>query len=107
MDSCTHEGEKEFNSINYSDDIGGAETTLARASQSSNALAALLVDLGLEESKSKEYKPSTRMPYLGVLFDTEKMTMSVPPEKIAEVCEEIDVWKKKTTATKRSLQKLL
>ena len=47
------------------------------------------------------------MPYLGVLFDTEKMTMSVSPEKIAEVREEINVWKKKKTATKRSLQKLL
>ena len=47
------------------------------------------------------------MPYLGVQFDTVKMTMSVPPEKMAEVREEINVWKKKTTATKKSLQQLL
>ena len=102
-----HEGGKMFNSINYSDDIGGAETTLARATESSNALASLLVDLGLEESKSKEHKPSTKMPYLGVLFDTQKMTMSVPPEKMAEVREELTAWKRKTTASKKSLQKLL
>ena len=100
-------GEKKFHSINYSDDIGGAETTLECATESSNALATLLVDLGLEESKSKEHRPSTKMPYLGVMFDTKKMTMSVPPEKIAEVREEISVWKKKTTASKKSLQKLL
>ena len=102
-----YEGEMKFNSINYSDDIGGAESTLARAKASSKALAVLLVDLGLEESKSKEHKPSTSMPYLGVQFDTVKMTMSVPPEKLAEVREEINVWKKKTTATKKSLQQLL
>ena len=29
-------GEKKFHSINYSDDIGGAETTLERATESSN-----------------------------------------------------------------------
>ena len=102
-----YSGEEMFNSINYSDDIGGAEPTLVRATASSNALAALLVDLGLEESKAKEHKPSTSMPYLGVQFDSVKMTMSVPPEKMSEVREEINVWKKKTTGTKKSLQKLL
>ena len=59
------DGEEMFNSINYSDDIGGVEDTLERATKSSNSLADLLVDLGLEESKAKEHKPSTRMPYLG------------------------------------------
>ena len=102
-----YEFEELFNSINYSDDIGGAESTMERATQSSGALAALLLDLGLEESKSKEHKPSTMMPYLGVMFDTEKMTMSVPPDKVAEVREELNIWKKKTTASKKSLQKLL
>ena len=102
-----YEGEELFNSINYSDDIGGAESTLERATQSSGALAALLIDLGLEESKSKEHKPSTLMPYLGVMFDTEKMTMSVPPDKVAEVREELNIWKKKTTGSKKTLQKLL
>ena len=47
------------------------------------------------------------MPYLGVLFDTEKMTMSVPPDKVEEVREELSIWKRKTTASKKSLQKLL
>ena len=101
------EEEEMYNSINYSDDIGGAEASLERATKSSDALADLLVDLGLEESKAKEHKPSTCMPYLGVMFDSEKMTMSVPPEKLEEVREELNTWKKKTTATKKSLQRLL
>ena len=74
-----------FNSLNYSDDIGGCESTLNRATQSFDALGSLLCDLGLEESTSKAHPPSTSMPYLGIQFDTVLMRMSIPPEKLAEV----------------------
>ena len=65
------------------------------------------MDLGLVESKSKAHSPSTRMPYLGIMFDTVKMQMSIPPEKLAEVREEVTTWLRKKTACKRSLQQLL
>ena len=71
-----------YNSLNYSDDIGGGEQTLERATVSFNALGDLLIDLGLDESKSKAHPPSTSMPYLGILFDTKQMRMSIPPEKM-------------------------
>ena len=96
-----------FNSLNYSDDIGGCESTLERATQSYEALSTLFTDLGLLESKSKAHPPSTSMPYLGIQFNTMTMQMSIPPEKIAEVREEISVWERKTKANKKSLQKLL
>ena len=99
--------EKMFKSLNYSDDIGGCEDSLEMATDSFNALGDLLEDLGLVESKSKAHPPSTSMPYLGILFDTVGMRMSIPPEKVAEVREEISAWVKKTTASKRSLQQLL
>ena len=96
-----------FSSINYSDDVGGAENTLERAEASFNALTELFVELGLEESHEKAYPPSTKMPYLGVEFDTVAMTMSIPPEKLQEVRSEVSLWLRKTTATKKNLQKLL
>jgi hypothetical protein len=96
-----------FNSLNYSDDIGGCEVTLGRAEQSFEALRTLFIDLGLIESKSKAHPPSTSMPYLGILFDTESMRMSIPPEKITEVRAELSMWEKRTTASKKSLQQLL
>ena len=99
--------EELFNSLNYSDDIGGCEKTLERATKSYDALGSLLVDLGLVESTSKAHPPATSMPYLGILFDTEKMKMSIPPEKISEVREEVSLWMRKSAASKRSLQKLL
>ena len=96
-----------FTSVNYSDDIGGVEKTLTRATQSYTALGDLLQELGLDESTSKAHPPSTSMPYLGVLFDTEKMTLSVPGDKLEEVRHELNVWLKRKRVNKRTLQKLL
>jgi hypothetical protein len=96
-----------YNSLNYSDDIGGCETTLERATQAFVALGNLLTDLGLKESSSKAHPPSTLMPYLGIMFDTVNMKMSIPPEKVAEVREEVSLWMKKSSASKKSLQQLL
>jgi hypothetical protein len=96
-----------YNSLNYSDDVGGCEATEERASQSFLALGTLFSDLGLVESKSKAHPPSTCMPYLGILFNSETMEMSIPAEKIAEVRELLAVWERKTTANKKILQQLL
>ena len=101
------ESQKLFNSLNYSDDIGGCESCLEHATRSYEALGALLSDLGLAESISKAHPPSTSMPYLGIQFDTVSMKMSIPPEKLTEVREEVSLWERKTTASKKSLQQLL
>ena len=96
-----------YNSLNYSDDIGGCEDTLERATEAYDALGNLFTDLGLKESASKAHPPSTSMPYLGIQFDTVKMTMSIPPDKICEVREEVSLWMKKSFVTKKTLQQLL
>ena len=79
-----------FNCINYCDDLGGAEGSIERANLSFNRLGTLLGDLGLAESIDKARPPSTDMVYLGVHFNTTTMVMSVPPDKLAEVKEEIE-----------------
>ena len=96
-----------YNCINYSDDLGGAERDRERAEESFRRLGKLLSELGLVESADKARAPSTTMVYLGVQFDTNDMTMSVPPEKMAEIKTEIESWCRKTTTVKRSLQSLL
>ena len=101
------DSQEPYNSLNYSDDFGGVECDMERAIESSLALSGLLEELGLVESVEKYHPPSTSMPYLGVQFDSETFRMSVPPEKISEVSEEINLWRKKTTATKKTLQQLL
>jgi hypothetical protein len=99
--------EKPYNSLNYSDDFGGVESNMERAVESSLALSELLEELGLLESHEKYYPPSTSMPYLGVQFNSVEFKMSVPPEKVSEVSEEIGLWLRKRKATKKTLQQLL
>ena len=96
-----------YNVCNYSDDLGGVEKTMERAMASYNKLNWLLTDLGLEESVKKAEPPTTCITYLGVQFDSLKMTMSVPPEKVTEIKAEIGLWVRKTTITRRDLQSLL
>ena len=74
---------------NYVDDLGGVEPTKERAKAAFDALAWLLCDLGLEESKKKAVAPTTKITYLGIQFDSLTMEMSVPPEKITEVKADI------------------
>ena len=96
-----------YKSLNYVDDIGGCEKSEERAIQSSEALHNLLKELGLEESLKKAHRPSTYMPFLGINFDTIKLEMSIPAGKLAEVREEVSLWMKRNTATKKTLQQLL
>ena len=96
-----------FNCLNYCDDFGGAEASKSWADMSFIKLGELLAELGLAESEDKARSPSTNMTYLGVQFNTVTMTMSVPPEKLAEVKEEIEKWYRKSTAAKKPFQSLL
>lgn len=99
--------EKPYNVENYVDDMGGAESTLARATAAFDALGWLLEDLGLSESRDKAVAPSTTMTYLGVEFDSVAMEMRVPADKLQEIKSEIRIWLRRKAITKKELQSLL
>lgn len=101
------DAEEMFYTVNYCDDFGGVEDDEARAIESFDHMKWLLDDLGLQEATKKSEAPSKQMTFLGVLFDSSNMTMRVPPDKLAEVKDEIGKWVKKTTITKQNLQSLL
>ena len=67
----------------------------------------LLEALGLQESPNKATEPSTTVTWVGVRFDSDKMTMSIPEDKIRAMVGEITVWLQETTIHLRELQKLL
>ena len=99
--------EQMYNSVNYSDDFGGVEEDKKRATESFEHMKWLLDDLGLQEATKKAEAPSRQMTFLGVMFDSSSMTMRVPPDKLAEIKDEIGIWARKTTITKQNLQSLL
>ena len=67
----------------------------------------LLEALGLQESPDKATEPSTTVTWVGVRFDSDKMTMSIPEDKIRAMVRKITVWLQETTIQLRELQKLL
>ena len=70
--------------INYIDDhvLFGNEASCNSAFE---RLQELLQELGLEISVHKNVTPDTKVTCLGVLVDTVEGTVSVPPEKLAEI----------------------
>ena len=96
-----------FNCVNYSDDFAGGEESLHRAEASFKTIRELFKSLGLEESTDKACEPSTNMVFLGVEFDTQKLTMSVPGDKLQELRSDLQMWVRRTTATRRELQSII
>ena len=95
-----------FSVINYVDDICGFNTP-STSLDSFKTLKKLLTDLGLDISNKKIVEPSTKVICLGILFDTEEFSISVPPEKLAKIIDMCSLWKEKYYCSKQELQSLL
>ena len=92
--------------INYIDDFGGVESKHI-APFAFNLLRELFLRSGIEEAMEKACPPSEIMVFLGVLFNTEKMTMEVTPERLIEIRSLIESWLNKEEASLKDIQKLL
>ena len=92
--------------VNYLDDFAGADKP-ELALKSFQELGNLIVSCGIEESKEKACPASTKMVFIGVLFDTDDLTLSVTAERVLEILELVDSWLQKKSATLRELQSLV
>ena len=96
----------EVSVVNYLDDFAGAEVS-DLADVSFCKLKWVLDQCGLEESVEKACTPSFKMNFLGIWFDTEKMTMEVTPDRLIEIAGLISMWLDKTTASLKEVQSLV
>ena len=92
--------------VKYIDDFIGISLPSC-AQKSYQRLYSLLQALGLTISEKKLIPPGTKAVCLGILIDTTKLTMSIPPEMLHQVREPCLNWKLRATCTKRQLQSLL
>ena len=51
--------------------------------------------------------PTTTLTFLGILIDSERQTLSLPPDKLAQLKDRIHMWQNRKSATKHQLQELL
>ena len=91
---------------NYLDDFAGVELGIL-AWRAFQLLGELLKLLGLDESILKALSPSTLMEFLGILFDSINMTMSISDERLREILALVRSWLGKVRASKRELQSLV
>ena len=64
----------------YIDDFGGAEQGYELAGDAMCTLQDIMTTVGLELAPHKTCSPSTSMVWLGILFDSEHMIMSIPED---------------------------
>lgn len=92
--------------LNYLDDLASAEKK-ELAEFSFRTLREILQHCGIEESLDKACQPSTKMTFVGVLFNTETMTLEITPERLAEIKSLVFQWLNKDTASIKDLQSLI
>ena len=95
-----------YHGTSYLDDMIG----VSHPSIGSNAyhhLGNILRDLGLEENIPKACPPSVIQTVLGVVIDTENMTISVTSERLKEISELLVKWRNKKLCRKKELQSLI
>ena len=98
--------QRDVNVINYIDNFLGYGTPSV-AKHSYDALLDVMTQLGITISDNKLVAPTTKAVCLGILIDTVKGTVAMPPEKLEDIRNMVQEWKDKKFCTKRQLQSLL
>ena len=66
-----------------------------------------MVELGIQEAKHKACGPTTQLVWLGLIYDSEGMTISIPQQKLEEIMTLLGEWEGKQRATLKELQSLI
>ena len=94
--------------IHYLDDffIAGpaADPSCARQLQCFLRVAA---QLGVRVAMEKVEGPSTTLTLLGLLLDSTRQEISLPPAKLSDILQELDLWSTRRSTTKRELLSLI
>ena len=100
-------GKQGFYSRSYLDDFGGAEKTQGQAQRALHTLQHIMRDLGVVEAAHKICEPAQVMVWLGILFDSRSMEISIPPEKLKEIMAMLATWQGRLRATRQELQSIM
>jgi len=97
---------KDINICAYLDDFAGCSKEEVAMSDFLE-LGSMVAELGLKESVKKAHPPSTRMEFLGIMFDSVTMTMEVTPSRLLEIKDLLSDWLVKRSASKTEIQMLI
>ena len=90
----------------YVDDFAGVHSTYMEAVAAFADFESLCSTLGLKIAPEKSAFPATHMEWLGFMFNTIDMTITIPPDKLQDIQELAGLWLRKASATRGELQVL-
>ena len=97
---------KGFDTVVYLDDFAGVEVP-QRGRIAFDALENTFVELGVIESTDKKCPPNTLMLFIGVWFDSWKLTMHVDPAKLLRLEQELPGWLSRHKASRKEVESLV
>ena len=89
--------------LKYIDDLASAE----KAEFAYLSLGAMLNLCGIEEATKKSCPPSTKMTFIGVLFNTETITIEITEDRLNELRLLLRSWLNREKASLKGIQSLL
>ena len=92
--------------FNYIDDFLVMGASFEECQEAQITLITLLGQLGFCVSWNKCSSPSTSTRYLGIVFNSHDMTLSLPEDKLQKLHHELTFFANKKRATKRQIQHL-
>ena len=95
-----------YTTLAYIDDFCGIQTSSSHADAAYASFFSLTETLGLKLAPNKCAPPQTRMEWLGFVFDTLEMSITLPSQKLREILAITSAWSSKDRASRRELQQL-
>ena len=92
--------------VNYLDDFGGA-ATWEQADRNYSVLGEVLNQAGLGDAVEKRCSPANQMLFLGILFDSSNLTVSIDSNRLQELRDLLDSWLTAEQCTRKQLESLL
>jgi hypothetical protein len=84
------------------DDLAGCESP-EKSWDAFNNLGKILDRCGFEESVEKACPPNTKMNFVGILFDTKNLTISIDEQRLAEILQLVLDWLTKQVCNKKGI----
>ena len=98
--------ERGYDILAYVDDFCGLSAHPSDARRGFDEFAALASQLGLKLAPDKTCPPATTLEWLGFLFNSDELSVSIPQEKLDELLTETQAWLHRKHATKQQIQSL-
>ena len=95
-----------FAVLAYVDDFCGVAASKHQARQGFERFHSLTHELGLKLAPDKTCPPATTMEWLGFVFNTNDMSITIPQQKLDDLLHEAHLWMDRTHATRQQIQSL-